>query len=285
MAIIDGKLVSSVLREELRKNIAVTSEKYGKTFKLTVIIAGNDPASEIYVRNKEKACLSVGIVSDTIKLPENVTNEELQKIVSAAANDETVDGILVQLPLPKGLDETAALALIPPEKDVDGFSEVNIGRLTQFKKGSSRACTPAGMMKLLDYYGVELEGKHAVVVGRSNIVGKPMALMLLERNCTVTVCHSKTEDLQKYTKEADILVCAAGRKHLITADMVKEGAVVLDAGINRGEDKKIYGDVDFDAVYDKVNLITPVPGGVGPMTITMLLLNTYEAGLRKIKNV
>lgn len=284
MAIIDGKLVSSVLREELKKNIARANEKYGKVFKLTVIIAGNDPASEIYVRNKEKACLSVGIVSDTIKLPENVTNEELQKVVSAAANDETVDGILVQLPLPKGLDETAALALIPPEKDVDGFSEVNIGRLTQFKKGSSRACTPAGMMKLLDYYGVELEGKHAVVVGRSNIVGKPMALMLLERNCTVTICHSKTKDLQKYTKEADILVCAAGRKHLITADMVKEGAVVLDAGINRGEDKKIYGDVDFDAVCDKVNLITPVPGGVGPMTITTLLLNTYEAGLRKIKN-
>ena len=284
MAIIDGKLVSSVLREELKKNIARANEKYGKVFKLTVIIAGNDPASEIYVRNKDKACLSVGIVSDTIKLPENVTNEELQKVVSAAANDETVDGILVQLPLPKGLDETAALALIPPEKDVDGFSEVNIGRLTQFKKGSSRACTPAGMMKLLDYYGVELEGKHAVVVGRSNIVGKPMALMLLERNCTVTICHSKTKDLQKYTKEADILVCAAGRKHLITADMVKEGAVVLDAGINRGEDKKIYGDVDFDAVCDKVDLITPVPGGVGPMTITTLLLNTYEAGLRKIKN-
>lgn len=284
MAIIDGKLVSSVLREELKKNIARANEKYGKVFKLTVIIAGNDPASEIYVRNKEKACLSVGIVSDTIKLPENVTNEELQKVVSAAANDETVDGILVQLPLPKGLDETAALALIPPEKDVDGFSEVNIGRLTQFKKGSSRACTPAGMMKLLDYYGVELEGKHAVVVGRSNIVGKPMALMLLERNCTVTICHSKTKDLQKYTKEADILVCAAGRKHLITADMVKEGAVVLDAGINRGEDKKIYGDVDFDAVCDKVDLITPVPGGVGPMTITTLLLNTYKAGLRKIKN-
>lgn len=284
MAIIDGKLVSSVLREELKKNIARANEKYGKVFKLTVIIAGNDSASEIYVRNKEKACLSVGIVSDTIKLPENVTNEELQKVVSAAANDETVDGILVQLPLPKGLDETAALALIPPEKDVDGFSEVNIGRLTQFKKGSSRACTPAGMMKLLDYYGVELEGKHAVVVGRSNIVGKPMALMLLERNCTVTICHSKTKDLQKYTKEADILVCAAGRKHLITADMVKEGAVVLDAGINRGEDKKIYGDVDFDAVCDKVDLITPVPGGVGPMTITTLLLNTYEAGLRKIKN-
>ncbi len=284
MAIIDGKLVSSVLREELKKNIARANEKYGKVFKLTVIIAGNDPASEIYVRNKEKACLSVGIVSDTIKLPENVTNEELQKVVSAAANDETVDGILVQLPLPKGLDETAALALIPPEKDVDGFSEVNIGRLTQFKKGSSRACTPAGMMKLLDYYGVELEGKHAVVVGRSNIVGKPMALMLLERNCTVTICHSKTKDLQKYTKEADILVCAAGRKHLITADMVKEGAIVLDAGINRGEDKKIYGDVDFDAVCDKVDLITPVPGGVGPMTITTLLLNTYEAGLRKIKN-
>lgn len=284
MAIIDGKLVSSVLREELKKNISRANEKYGKVFKLTVIIAGNDPASEIYVRNKEKACLSVGIVSDTIKLPENVTNEELQKVVSAAANDETVDGILVQLPLPKGLDETAALALIPPEKDVDGFSEVNIGRLTQFKKGSSRACTPAGMMKLLDYYGVELEGKHAVVVGRSNIVGKPMALMLLERNCTVTICHSKTKDLQKYTKEADILVCAVGRKHLITADMVKEGAVVLDAGINRGEDKKIYGDVDFDAVCDKVDLITPVPGGVGPMTITTLLLNTYEAGLRKIKN-
>lgn len=282
MAIIDGKLVSASIRDDLKKKIAEAGEKYGKTFKLCVIIAGRDAASEIYVNNKEKACLSVGIESETIRLPETVTDEELQNIIKEVSANDSIDGLLVQVPLPKGLNEKAALALIPPEKDVDGFSDLNVGKLAKFIKGYPRSCTPAGMMKLLDFYGVELSGKHAVVVGRSNTVGKPMALMLLERDCTVTICHSKTENLAKYTKEADVLICAVGKKGLITADMVKDGAVVLDAGITRGEGKKIYGDVDFDEVYKKASLISPVPGGVGPMTITTLLANTYEAGMRKI---
>ena len=282
MAVIDGKLVSSKMRDDLKNMISYAVFCLKKKIKLTVIIVGNDPASEIYVRNKEKACETVGIVSETVRLSESITDEDLQSVIRIKASDGTVDGILVQLPLPDGLDENAALALIPPEKDVDGFSDINIGKLTQFKKDAPRACTPAGIIKLLDYYGVKCNGKHAVVVGRSNIVGKPMALMLLERNCTVTICHSKTIDLKKYTLDADILVCAVGQKHLISADMVKPGAVVIDAGINRDADKKIYGDVDFDAVSHKADLITPVPGGVGPMTITMLLKNTYDAGMRKI---
>ena len=282
MAIIDGKLVSAAVREEIKEKIAEASEKYGKTFKLTVIIAGNDPASEIYVRNKGKACEAVGILSETIKLPEDISQEEIEKIVRDKVTDESVDGILVQLPLPKTLDEKSILKLIPPEKDVDGFTDANVGRLALFSDDALCSCTPQGMIKLLDYYDIPLNGKHAVVVGRSNIVGKPMSLMLLRRDCTVTVCHSKTENLAKYTKDADILVCAVGKKHIITADMVKDGAVVLDAGINR-VDGKIYGDADFDEISKKAAYITPVPGGVGPMTITMLMYNTYLAGMRKIK--
>lgn len=223
----------------------------------------------------------MGIESDTIALDDNADDESLQSLIKSLAADESVDGILVQLPLPEGLDEKAALALIPPEKDVDGFSACNVGKLTTFAPDAIKACTPYGMMKLLDYYKIELAGKHAVVVGRSNIVGKPMALLLLQRDCTVTVCHSKTRNLAEITRQADILVCAVGKKHLITADMVKDGAVVLDAGINR-VDGKIYGDCDFDGVKDKVSYITPVPGGVGPMTVATLLCNTYEAGMRKI---
>lgn len=282
MAIIDGKLVSATVREEIKEKIAEAGEKYGKTFKLTVIIAGNDPASEIYVRNKGKACEAVGIQSETIKLPENVSQEEIEKIVTDKVSDDSVDGILVQLPLPKTLDEKRVLKLIPPEKDVDGFTDANVGRLALFSDDALCSCTPQGMIKLLDYYDIPLKGKHAVVVGRSNIVGKPMSLMLLRRDCTVTVCHSKTENLAKYTKDADILVCAVGKKHIITADMVKDGAVVLDAGINRVEGK-IYGDADFEEISKKAAYITPVPGGVGPMTITMLMYNTYLAGMRKIK--
>lgn len=282
MAIIDGKLVSASVREEIKKKIADAGEKYGKTFKLTVIIAGNDPASEIYVRNKSKACETVGILSETIKLPEDVSQEEIEKIVKNKVADDSVDGILVQLPLPKSLDEKKVLKLIPPEKDVDGFTEANVGRLALFSDDALCSCTPQGMIKLLDYYDIPLKGKHAVVVGRSNIVGKPMSLMLLRRDCTVTVCHSKTENLAKYTRDADVLVCAVGKKHIITADMVKDGAVVLDAGINR-VDGKIYGDADFDEISKKAAYITPVPGGVGPMTITMLMYNTYLAGMRKIK--
>ncbi len=282
MAIIDGKLVSATVREEIKEKIAEAGEKYGKTFKLTVIIAGNDPASEIYVRNKGKACEAVGIQSETIKLSENTSQEEIEKIVTDKVSDDSVDGILVQLPLPKTLDEKRVLKLIPPEKDVDGFTDANVGRLALFSDDALCSCTPQGMIKLLDYYDIPLKGKHAVVVGRSNIVGKPMSLMLLRRDCTVTVCHSKTENLAKYTKDADILVCAVGKKHIITADMVKEGAVVLDAGINR-VDGKIYGDADYEEISKKAAYITPVPGGVGPMTITMLMYNTYLAGMRKIK--
>ncbi len=282
MAIIDGKLVSATVREEIKEKIAEAGEKYGKTFKLTVIIAGNDPASEIYVRNKGKACEAVGIQSETIKLPEEISQEEIEKIVTDKVSDDSVDGILVQLPLPKTLDEKRVLKLIPPEKDVDGFTDANVGRLALFSDDALCSCTPQGMIKLLDYYDIPLKGKHAVVVGRSNIVGKPMSLMLLRRDCTVTVCHSKTENLAKYTKDADILVCAVGKKHIITADMVKDGAVVLDAGINR-MDGKIYGDADFEEISKKAAYITPVPGGVGPMTITMLMYNTYLAGMRKIK--
>ncbi len=282
MAIIDGKLVSATVREEIKEKIAEAGEKYGKTFKLTVIIAGNDPASEIYVRNKGKACEAVGIQSETIKLSENISQEEIEKIVTDKVSDDSVDGILVQLPLPKTLDEKRVLKLIPPEKDVDGFTDANVGRLALFSDDALCSCTPQGMIKLLDYYDIPLKGKHAVVVGRSNIVGKPMSLMLLRRDCTVTVCHSKTENLAKYTKDADILVCAVGKKHIITADMVKDGAVVLDAGINR-VDGKIYGDADYEEISKKAAYITPVPGGVGPMTITMLMYNTYLAGMRKIK--
>ena len=282
MAIIDGKLVSATVREEIKEKIAEAGEKYGKTFKLTVIIAGNDPASEIYVRNKGKACEAVGILSETVKLPEEISQEEIEKIVTDKVSDDSVDGILVQLPLPKTLDEKRVLKLIPPEKDVDGFTDANVGRLALFSDDALCSCTPQGMIKLLDYYDIPLKGKHAVVVGRSNIVGKPMSLMLLRRDCTVTVCHSKTENLAKYTKDADILVCAVGKKHIITADMVKDGAVVLDAGINRVEGK-IYGDADYEEISKKAAYITPVPGGVGPMTITMLMYNTYLAGMRKIK--
>ena len=280
MTIIDGKLVAKTIREDLKSKISEAYESYGKKFKLSVIIAGDDPASEIYVRNKSKACEEAGIISETIKLPADVSQEELELTVNNLVNDDTVDGILVQLPLPKGLDEKKVLKLIPPEKDVDGFSDSNVGRLTLFSDDALYSCTPHGIMKLLEFYNVPLCGKHAVVVGRSNIVGKPMALMLLRKDCTVTVCHSKTINLAEFTKTADILVCAVGKKHLITADMVKDGAIVVDAGMNR-ENGKLYGDVDYDEVSKKAFLITPVPGGVGPMTITMLLYNTYIAGMRK----
>ncbi|MBE5742229.1 MAG: bifunctional methylenetetrahydrofolate dehydrogenase/methenyltetrahydrofolate cyclohydrolase FolD [Clostridiales bacterium] len=280
MQIIDGKLVSKTIREDLKNKISLLKSK-GKTLKLTVIIAGNDPASEIYVRNKAKGCEEVGIKSNTVFLPEDVSQIELESVIKNNVDDNSVDGILVQLPLPKHLDSQKALKLIPPEKDVDGFSDGNIGRLTLFSNDALFACTPYGMIKLLEHYNIDLQGKHAVVVGRSNIVGKPMSLMLLKKDCTVTVCHSRTQNLKDFTKTADILVCAVGKKHLITEDMVKEGVVVLDAGINR-VDGKIYGDVDFENVSKKASYITPVPGGVGPMTITMLLYNTYLAGLRKI---
>lgn len=279
MTVIDGKLVSKKIREELKLKIE-EQKSLGKTFKLSVIIVGNDPASEIYVNNKAKGCAEVGILSETVKMPESTTQEELERVILERVQDDGVTGILVQLPLPRHLDSKSALKLIPPEKDVDGFSDGNVGKLTLFSDDALFSCTPFGMIKLLEYYNVPLEGKHAVVIGRSNIVGKPMALMLLKKNCTVTVCHTKTQNLAEITKSADILVCAVGVKHLVTKDMVKDGVVVLDAGINR-VDGKIYGDVDYDGVSQKASFITPVPGGVGPMTITMLLYNTYLAGINR----
>lgn len=277
MTIIDGKHVAETMREELKKKVSEAKEK-GKTVRLAVVIAGNDPASEIYVKNKSKACADVGIASDTVRLPGTVTQEELEKTILSLVEDETVDGVLLQLPLPAHLNERKALALIPARKDVDGFSAENVGMLTLSLRDGNRSCTPHGIIALLDYYKIPIAGKHAVVVGRSNIVGKPMSLMLLSRDATVTICHSKTENLAKYTKDADILVVAVGKANLITGDMVKNGVVVVDAGMNR-ENGKLCGDVDFASVSEKASYITPVPGGVGPMTITMLLYNTVKAAL------
>lgn len=277
MTIIDGKHVAETMREELKKKVSEAKEK-GKTVRLAVVIAGNDPASEIYVKNKSKACADVGIASDTVRLPGTVTQEELEKTILSLVEDERVDGVLLQLPLPAHLNERKALALIPARKDVDGFSAENVGMLTLSLRDGNRSCTPHGIIALLDYYKIPIAGKHAVVVGRSNIVGKPMSLMLLSRDATVTICHSKTENLAKYTKDADILVVAVGKANLITGDMVKNGVVVVDAGMNR-ENSKLCGDVDFASVSEKASYITPVPGGVGPMTITMLLYNTVKAAL------
>ena len=242
---------------------------------------GNDPASEIYVSNKAKGCAEVGILSETVKMPENTTQEELEKAILDRVNDDCVTGILVQLPLPKHLDSNSALKLIPPHKDVDGFSDGNVGKLTLFADDALFSCTPFGMIKLLEHYNIPLEGKHAVVVGRSNIVGKPMALMLLRKNCTVTICHTKTQNLVEVTKTADILVSAIGKAKFVTAEMVKDGAVVIDVGMNRDENGKLCGDVDFEQVKDKASYITPVPGGVGPMTIATLLHNTCLAAWKE----
>ncbi|MDY2879617.1 MAG: bifunctional methylenetetrahydrofolate dehydrogenase/methenyltetrahydrofolate cyclohydrolase FolD [Candidatus Borkfalkiaceae bacterium] len=277
MTLLDGKKVAAAMREKLKNKVGQAKEE-GKTVRLSVVIVGKDPASEIYVRNKAKACEEAGIESDTVRLDETCTQEELETVVSRLAKDETVNGILLQLPLPAGLDEKKVLALVPPEKDVDGFSAENVGRLFLFRRDGNEACTPSGILALLDYYGIPIAGKHAVVVGRSNIVGKPMAMLLLSRDATVTVCHSKTENLAKYTKDADILIVAVGKAGLIREDMVKEGVVVVDAGMNR-ENGKLCGDVDYEGVSRKASYITPVPGGVGPMTITMLLYNTVKAAL------
>ena len=280
MKIIDGKLVSSTIRNEIKENILNAERNYGKKFKLSVIIAGDDPASEIYVRNKEKACAEVGIMSETVHLPENVSQNEIESEILLRVNDDAVDGILVQLPLPEHLDKERILKLIPPEKDVDGFSDENTGKLALGKSDGLYPCTPHGIIKLLKYYDIPLAGKNAVIIGRSNIVGKPLALMLLSEDCTVTVCHSKTKNLEDHISRADILVTAVGKKWLVDGKNLKDGVVIVDAGINR-DDGKIYGDVNFDSASQKADYITPVPGGVGPMTITMLLYNTYLAGIRK----
>lgn len=269
------------MSEDLRKKIALRVEAMkdkGVTPGLAVILVGEDPASQIYVRNKERGCAQVGIHSVTIRLPESAAQEELEEHIRRLNADGSIHGILVQLPLPKHMDEAAALAAIAPEKDVDGFHILNAGRLLNGLPGVI-ACTPKGALEMIRRTGVDLSGKEAVVVGRSNIVGKPMAMLLLQNNCTVTICHSRTANLKEHTRQADILVSAVGRAGFITADMVKPGAIVIDVGINR-VDGKVVGDVDFDAVKDVAGWITPVPGGVGRMTITMLLENTVEAAER-----
>lgn len=273
---IDGKAHSAALRAELKQKISAYERKIG----LAVVLVGDDPASCVYVRNKTKGCEEVGIRSYSYTLPKETTQAQLLSLVDELNQDDRIDGILVQLPLPDGIDEEAILAHIAPEKDVDGFSAVNLGLLAK-NTPATVACTPAGVMKLLEREGIDPKGKRAVVLGRSSIVGKPMAMLLLNADATVTVCHSKTVGLKEICKQADILVAAIGKAKFVGSDMVKDGAVVIDVGINRDENGKLCGDVDEAAVADKVSYLTPVPGGVGPMTITMLLWNTYYCSVRR----
>ena len=279
--IIDGKLVSAATREKLKNEVKIFSDKFGVAPGLAVILVGNDPASAVYVRNKHKGCLEVGMTSYQIELPEKTTEEELLAKIDELNNDSKVNGILVQLPLPKHINEEKVINRISPMKDVDAFHPQNVGRI-MIGNYTFLPCTPAGIIELLDYYKVDLTGKRCVVIGRSNIVGKPMAMLLLERHGTVTVCHSRTKDLKEITREADIIVVAIGKAGFLTADMVKNGAIVIDVGINRMPDGKLCGDVDFSDVSKVASMITPVPGGVGPMTITMLLKNTLEAAKNQL---
>ena len=274
--IIDGKAVSAQVKEDIR----IETEKLkaqGIEIGLAVVIVGNDPASQVYVRNKEKACEAVGFNSYKYALPEETTEQELLALVDKLNNDDKVDGILVQLPLPKHLDDKMIINNIRPDKDVDAFHPVNVGKI-MIGDYSFLPCTPAGVMELIKSTGTQIEGKECVVIGRSNIVGKPQAMLLLHQSGTVTICHSKTKDLKAVASRADILVAAVGRAKMITADYVKQGAVVIDVGMNRDENGKLCGDVDFESVKDKAGYITPVPGGVGPMTIAMLMKNTLTAG-------
>lgn len=280
MIVIDGKQTAKTVRAEIKAEVEAYERVTGGKVGLAVVLAGNDAASKIYVNNKIKACEEVGIRSFAHYLPEDVSQKQLLNFIDALAQDENVHGILVQLPLPSHIDERAVLAAIPNEKDVDGFGAFQIGRLALGEE-STVACTPLGIMELLRRYNVDLAGKRAVVVGRSRIVGRPMALLLLNADATVTVCHSRTVNLKDECLRADILIAAVGKAKFITADMVKEGAVVVDVGMNRDENGQLCGDVDFEAVKEKVSYITPVPGGVGPMTIAMLLKNTVEIAKRK----
>ena len=277
--LLDGKAMAAGLEEELKLRVTALNEK-GITPGLMVILVGEDPASQTYVNNKEKACARLGIRSVTLRMPENTAQEELEAVIREANADDSIHGILVQLPLPRHLDGDRALSLILPQKDVDGFHDINAGRLSR-GLDCTVACTPKGALYMLKQAGIQIAGKEAVVVGRSNIVGKLMALLLLQENATVTVCHSRTADLAAHTRRADILVAAIGKPRFITADMVKEGAVVVDVGINRVEGK-LCGDVDFDAVTEKASWITPVPGGVGKMTIAMLMDNTVTAAEKRL---
>ena len=274
--IISGKELSSLIRERISKETSELSEKFGKKPGLAVIQVGEDPASSIYVNNKKKACEQVGFQSFGYSLPESASEKELLDLIDQLNKDDRVHGILCQLPLPKHMDEFSVICAIAPEKDVDGFHPVNKGLLS-IGRDCLVSCTPKGCIELLKYANVDMNGKNCVVIGRSNIVGKPMAMLLLHANATVTICHSKTQNLKEICRGADIVVSAVGRIGAVTADMVKEGAVVIDVGINRNAEGKLQGDVDFDNVKEKAAFITPVPGGVGPMTIAVLMQNTLKA--------
>lgn len=273
--IIDGKEVAKEKREQIKSRVE-SLKSQGKTVGLAVIIVGENPASRVYVNNKKKACLDVGIESFEYALPENTTEQELKELVEKLNNDDKVNGILCQLPLPKHINEDAVINTISPEKDVDAFHPQNVGHI-MIGDYTFLPCTPAGIMEMLKFYNISVSGKKCVVIGRSNIVGKPMAMLLLKENGTVEICHSRTENLKEETLSADILVAAVGKTKFVTEDMVKQGAVVIDVGMNRDENGKLCGDVDFENVKEKASYITPVPGGVGPMTITMLLENTVRA--------
>lgn len=277
--IIDGKKISEELRLSTARTVANRKEGV-RAPGLAVIIVGNNPASRIYVNNKKKACEICGFNSYEYAIDENADEKELLDLIEKLNCDDDVDGILCQLPLPSHMDENKVIDAIAPEKDVDGFSPVNTGNLLAGKPCFA-PCTPAGVVEMLKHDGIEIAGKHCVIVGRSNIVGKPAALLMLQKNATVTICHSRTKNLAEEVSRADIVIAAIGRANFITADMVKEGAVVVDVGINRLESGKVTGDVDFEAVSEKASYITPVPGGVGPMTITMLMKNTLESWKRK----
>ncbi|WP_026494743.1 bifunctional methylenetetrahydrofolate dehydrogenase/methenyltetrahydrofolate cyclohydrolase FolD [Butyrivibrio sp. WCD3002] len=278
--IIDGKAISAAVKDEVKEKTALLYEKYGVKACLAVILVGSDPASAVYVRNKKRACEYVGFESLSYELPEETTQEELLSLIDKLNADDKVHGILVQMPLPKHIDEKTVIDRISPSKDVDGFHPMSVGALCIGEPGFV-SCTPAGIIQLLKRSNIEIAGKECVIVGRSNIVGKPMALLMLRENATVTVTHSRTKDLPEVCKRADILIAAIGKAKMITADYVKDGAVIIDVGINRDpESGKLFGDVDYDNVFDKCSAITPVPGGVGPMTIAMLMNNCLEAAIR-----
>lgn len=277
--VIDGRKIAADIRAEVAAGVAKLKGEKGVTPGLAVIIVGEDPGSQIYVRNKEKACAETGIDSVKHELPADASEEELITLVNKLNDDPSIHGLLVQLPLPKHIDEDRVIDTISVKKDVDGFTPVNVGNML-IGKDCYLPCTPHGIIVLLERIGMDISGKDAVVVGRSNIVGKPAAILLMQHNATVTICHSRTKDLAAHTSRADILVVGIGQPKMITADMVKEGAAVIDAGINRDAEGKVVGDVDYDGVFDKVGAITPVPGGVGIMTVAMLMFNTLEAAKR-----
>ncbi|HHU3815178.1 TPA: bifunctional methylenetetrahydrofolate dehydrogenase/methenyltetrahydrofolate cyclohydrolase [Streptococcus agalactiae] len=279
--LIDGKALSQKMQAELGRKVERLKEQHGIIPGLAVILVGDNPASQVYVRNKERSALEAGFKSETLRLSESISQEELIDIIHQYNEDKSIHGILVQLPLPQHINDKKIILAIDSKKDVDGFHPMNTGHLWSGRP-MMVPCTPAGIMEMFREYHVDLEGKHAVIIGRSNIVGKPMAQLLLDKNATVTLTHSRTRNLSEVTKEADILIVAIGQGHFVTKDFVKEGAVVIDVGMNRDENGKLIGDVVFEQVAEVASMITPVPGGVGPMTITMLLEQTYQAALRSV---